>query len=96
MMSNAGAVSESCDIATSLVDRAMQATLSAQMQDELALREVHVMSSYRPRLLRAGTAAARIRSDVFDVLVQTARRADAEDEPIDECEVFWDGISLSL
>lgn len=93
VMSNAVAVTENRDIVTSLADRAMQATLLAQMQDELALREVHVMSSYRPRLLRAGTAAARIRSDVFSVLVQTSQKTDG---PIDESEVFWDGISVSI
>jgi hypothetical protein len=95
VMSKAGAVSENCDTDASLVDRAKQATLDAQMQDELALHEVHVMNNYRPRLLRAGTAAARIRSEVFDVLVETARRADAEFRPTCESEVFWDGIALS-
>jgi hypothetical protein len=53
-----------------LVDRAKQATLwrvtdpcDAQMQDALARREIRVMRSYRPKLLRAGSAAARIRSE---------------------------------
>jgi hypothetical protein len=45
----------------------------AQMQNALALREVRVMKSYRPKLLRMGTATvtARIWSEIFDVLVQT-------------------------
>ncbi|KAI9456854.1 hypothetical protein BJY52DRAFT_1275024 [Lactarius psammicola] len=84
-----------------LIDRARQVTfwrttepLSAQMQDALALGEVCVMRSYRPRLLRAGTAAARIRSDMFGVLVQTGLRTDMEGGPIDEREVFWDGVDL--
>ena len=53
------------------------------------------MRSYHPRLLRAGTAAAQIGSDVFDMLVQTGRWADAEGGPLDDREVFWDRI-LSL
>lgn len=63
-----------------LADRAKRVTLwrvegphDAQMQGVLALREVPVMKSYRPRLLDASTAAARIRSEIFDVLVQTGR-----------------------
>ena len=83
-----------------LVDRAKKVTLwrvsdphDARMQDALALREVRVMKSYRPRLLRAGTAAARIRSEIFDVLVQTGRWEDTDGEPMGKREVFWDGIS---
>ena len=84
-----------------LVDRAKKVTLwrvldphDARMQDALALREVRVMKSYRPRLLCAGTAAARIRSEIFDVLVQTGRWEDTDGEPMGKREVFWDGISL--
>ena len=73
-----------------LVDRAKQATLwrvedprASQMQDELARREVRVMRNYRPKLLREGTAAARIRSEVLDVL-NTGPGAE-------ESKVFWDG-----
>ena len=83
-----------------LVDRAKKVTLwrvsdphDARMQDALALREVRIMKSYRPRLLRAGTAAARIRSEIFDVLVQTGRWEDTDGEPMGKREVFWDGIS---
>ncbi|KAH9029333.1 hypothetical protein EDB83DRAFT_2526189 [Lactarius deliciosus] len=82
-----------------LVDRAKQVTnwrvaepCSAQLQDALALREVRVMTSYRPLLLRAGTAAARIRNDMFRVLAQTGPRT--EGGPIGEREIFWDGIVL--
>ncbi|KAH9173731.1 hypothetical protein EDB89DRAFT_1957396 [Lactarius sanguifluus] len=82
-----------------LVDRAKQVTnwrvtepRSAQLQDALALREVRVMTSYRPLLIRAGTAAARIRSDMFRVLAQTGLRT--EGGPIGEREIFWDGIVL--
>ena len=81
-----------------LVDRAKQATCwrvtepcEAQVQDAMAPREVRLMMSYRPHLLRAGTAAARIRSDMFDVLAWTT---DTEGGPIGEREVFWDGIGL--
>ena len=90
------------EVAAALVVRAKQATLwrvtgpsEAQMQDALVQREIRLVRSYRPRLLRAGTAAAQIRSDVFDMLVQTGRWADAEGGPPGEMEVFWDGI-LSL
>ena len=73
-----------------LVDRAKQATLwrvedprASQMQDELARREVRVMRNYRPKLLQEGAAAARIRSEVLDVL-NTGPGAE-------ESKVFWDG-----
>jgi hypothetical protein len=78
---------------TELVDCAKQATLwrvtdpsASQIQDTLARREIRVMRSYRPKLLRAGTAASQIRIEVLDVLVKTGPGADAE-----EGEVFWDG-----
>jgi hypothetical protein len=81
-----------------LVERAKHATLlratepcDAQMQDALALREVRAMMGYRPRLLRAGTAAARMRREVLDVLVQTGRWVEGG-ELIGEKEVFWDGL----
>jgi hypothetical protein len=86
-----------------LVNRAKKVTLwrvteprDVQMQDALALREVRVMKSYRPKLLQAGTAAARIRREVFNVLVQTGQRAGADFEGglMGENEVFWDGISV--
>ena len=74
-----------------LVDRAKQATLwrvgdprASQIQDALARREIRVMRSYRTKLLREGTAAARIRSEMFDVLTAGA-------EGKGEAEVFWDG-----
>ena len=73
-----------------LVDRAKQVTLwrvedprASQMQDELARREVRVIRNYRPKLLREGKAAARIRSEVLDVL-NTGPGAE-------ESKVFWDG-----
>ena len=104
-----GAASHNCNATATaketssnvLVDRAKQATCwrvtepsSAQVQDALALREIRLMTSYRPRLLRAGTAAARIRSDVFSVLAQSGPRTDTESAPMSEREVFWDGICL--
>ena len=73
-----------------LVDRAKQVTLwrvedppASQIQDELARREVRVMRNYRPKLLREGTATARIRSEVLDVL-NTGPGAE-------ESKMFWDG-----
>ncbi|KAI9439561.1 hypothetical protein H4582DRAFT_1941543 [Lactarius indigo] len=84
-----------------LADRARQVTSwhvaeprSAQLQDAMALHEVHVMASYRPQLLRRGTAATRIRNDMFSVLAQTGLRKDTEGGPIREREIFWDGIGL--
>jgi hypothetical protein len=95
---------DSCDVVdatdsdadvAALVDRAKKATLwrvtdpsASQIQDMLARREIRVMRSYRPKLLRAGTAASRIRSEVLDVFVKTEQGAEAETE---EGEVFWDG-----
>jgi hypothetical protein len=81
-----------------LVGRAKQTTLrrvsddprEVQVQDTLARREIGVMRSYRPKLLHAGSAAARIRSEVLDVLMKTGRGAEAE-----EGEVFWDGCGAS-
>jgi hypothetical protein len=80
-----------------LVDRAKKATLwrvtdsrDAQVQDTLARREIRVMSSYRPKLLRMGSAAAWIRSEVLDVLMKTGRGAEPE-----EGEAFWDGCDSS-
>jgi hypothetical protein len=84
-----------------LVDRAKRATLwrvtdpracDAQVQDALARREIRVMRSYRPKLLRAGSAASRIRSEMLNVLVKTGSGAQAQVEcgPISEGEVFWD------
>ena len=42
------------------------------------------MKSYRPKLLRKSTAAARIRSEMLDEL-------DTEPGAEGEGEVFWDG-----
>jgi hypothetical protein len=46
------------------------------------------MRSYRPKLLRTGAAAARIRNEVLDMLVNimTGRGAEVE------AEVFWNGV----
>jgi hypothetical protein len=82
-----------------LVDRAKKTTLwrvsddsrGARVQDTLARREIRVMRSYRAKLLRVGTAAARIRSEMLDVLMKTVPGADAEGGPMGEAEVFWDG-----
>ncbi|KAN0132441.1 hypothetical protein V8E53_009867 [Lactarius tabidus] len=81
----------------SIMNRAKKATLwrvtdsrDAQVQDTLARREIRVMSSYRPKLLRMGSAAAWIRSEVLDVLMKTGRGAEPE-----EGEAFWDGCDSS-
>ena len=71
-----------------LVDRAKQTTLwrvedprASQIQDTLARREIRVMKSYRPKLLREGAATARIRREMLNLLMG----ADGGEE------VFWDG-----
>lgn len=53
----------------------------------LMLREVAVMKGYRPRLLRAGTAAASVRAGVFCVVARTGGLGQLSEE-----DVFWDGI----
>jgi hypothetical protein len=56
----------------------------------LMLHEVTVTKGYRPRLLRAGTAAASVRAGIFCVLAQTEGLA--RNTPLSEEDVFWDGI----
>lgn len=56
--------------------------------------EVRVMTSYRPRLLRAGTAAARIRNDGL-VCLGGQGHGRAREVAIGEREVFW-GYSGSI
>ncbi|KAH9992219.1 hypothetical protein BJV74DRAFT_834975 [Russula compacta] len=80
-----------------LVERATEVTGwevtefgSVRMRNALALHEVRVMKSYRPRLLRAGTAAAKIRGKIFHILSQTERRG--RDVSPSEKNVFWDRI----
>ena len=58
-----------------LIHRAKQTTLrrvedprTSRIQDALARHEIRVMKSYRPKLLREGTVAVRIRSEMLDVL----------------------------
>ena len=77
--------------AAALVDRAKKATLwrvdeprASRIQGEFARREIRVMKSYRPKLLRESVAAARIRSEMLDEL-NTGLEGEGEGE------VFWEG-----
>jgi hypothetical protein len=86
---------------TALVERADRAT-GCQLAErvagprrswdwrKLALNEVRVMKGYRPRLLRAGTAAAGVRAGVFRILAQTEGLD--RGTPLSEKDVFWDEI----
>ena len=72
------------------MDCAKEATLwrfedprASRIQGELARREIRLMKSYRPKLLRKSTAAARIRSEMLDEL-DTGPGAEGEGE------AFWD------
>jgi hypothetical protein len=56
----------------------------------LMLHEVAVTRGYRPRLLRAGTAAASVRTGIFCVLARTEGLG--RGTPLNEEDVFWDGI----
>jgi hypothetical protein len=62
---------------------------SDQLRDALALHEVRVMKSYRPRLLSEGHFTAAIRREIVLILSHGAhgrgRDTTAED-------IFWDGI----
>ena len=82
-----------------LIHRAKQMTLrrvedprTSQIQDALARREIRVMKSYRPKLLREGTVAARIRSETLDVLDVLSTGPGLDDEG----GVFWDGCDAVL
>ena len=65
---------------------------SVWLRHALALHEVRVMKSYRPRLFREGVAAARIRREVLRLLSPSTdgRRGPAGDMK----DIFWDQIVL--
>ena len=60
-----------------------------RVRDALALHQVRVMKSYRPRLLDEGVFAAGIRSEIHRILSdgQNSRGCDITAE-----DIFWDGI----
>jgi len=65
---------------------------SDRSRDALALHEVRVMRSYRPRLLHEGLFAAAIRREIVSILFPGA---DDRDERYGRgCDIFWDGIVL--
>lgn len=62
---------------------------SDRVKDALALHEVRVMKSYRPRLLHEGVFAATIRKEIVRILSdeRNGRGCDITAE-----DIFWDGI----
>jgi hypothetical protein len=62
---------------------------SDRVRDALALYEVRVMKSYRPRLLDKGGFAAEIRCEIVRILLDgpNGRGCDITAE-----DIFWDGI----
>ena len=62
---------------------------SDRVRDALALHEVRVMKSYRPRLLHEGGFAAEIRCEIVRILSdgRNSRGCDITAE-----DIFWDGI----
>ena len=62
---------------------------SVPLRDALALREVRVMKSYRPRLFREGIASAKIRREVIRVLCHGRNSRGSE-----MMDIFWDKINL--
>lgn len=62
---------------------------SDRVRDALALHEVRVMKTYRPRLLHEGVSAAAIRCEIVRVLSdeRNGRGCDITAE-----DIFWDGI----
>jgi hypothetical protein len=62
---------------------------SDRVGDALALHEVRVMNSYRPRLLHEGVSAAAIRCEIVRILSdgRDGRGCDITAE-----DIFWDGI----
>ena len=62
---------------------------SVPLRDALALREVRVMKSYRPRLFREGIASAKIRREVIRVLCHGRNGRGSE-----MMDIFWDKINL--
>lgn len=62
---------------------------SVPLRDALALREVRVMKSYRPRLFREGIVSAKIRREVIRVLCHGRNGRGCE-----MMDIFWDQINL--
>jgi hypothetical protein len=62
---------------------------SDRVRDALALHEVRVMKSYRPRLLHEGLFTAAIRCEIVRILSdgRNGRGCDITAE-----DIFWDGI----
>jgi hypothetical protein len=68
---------------------------SDRLRDALALHEVRVMKSYRPRLLREGHFAAAIRREIVFILSYGAD-GDGRGRDITAEDIFWDGIGGDL
>ena len=64
--------------------------------DALALHEVRVMKSYRPRLLQEGSTAAMIRREIIRALSTGADGLNGRGRDITAEDIFWDGICEDL
>lgn len=62
---------------------------SDRLRDALALHEVRVMKSYRPRLLQEGLFAAAIRCEIVHILSDGRNGRGCD---ITAKDIFWDGI----
>jgi hypothetical protein len=65
---------------------------SDRLSDALALHEIRVMKSYRPRLLHEGLSAAAIRCEIVRILSPEADGRNGRGCDITAEDIFWDGI----
>jgi hypothetical protein len=65
---------------------------SFRLGDALALHEVRVMKSYRPRLLHEGHFAATIRREIVRIFSPGANVRNVRGCDITAEDIFWDGI----
>jgi hypothetical protein len=65
---------------------------SDRLRDALALHEVRVMKSYRPRLLEEGLFVAEIRREIVLILSHGADGRNGRGCDITAEDIFWDGI----
>ena len=65
---------------------------SVRLGDALALHEVRVMKSYRPRLLHEGHFAAKIRREIVHIFSPGTDGQNGRGCDITAEDIFWDGI----
>jgi len=66
---------------------------SDRVRDALALHEVRVMKSYRPRLFHEGSIAEAIRIEIVRILSPRTDGQNGRDCDITSEDIFWDGIA---